>query len=216
MQEPIFREKKRDCNQRLTELGLNRDLLVEAVKHSIAARAGVTENDPASAAGYESWRAATRRMRELFLPPDWEKCSPKGVESIQNSKLKIRVSVLGTDENTANPHQDPQNRTPKGAGSESVTEVNRQLRLPFPAIKQPQQSNPNDGYSHWFLCIYDGGETVCAELSCPTEFEGGKVKGFVERILVLGPEEWRDIDPLRGIDDDSGPEVEISVQRKSK
>jgi len=213
MIEPIFVEKRLDCNRRLRELNLDRGQLVDVVMQAVAARAGVTDYDPVSAPGYEFWRGGTRRLRELLVGHGWEKATINGIEYVIDISRKNRLSVVATDDNTASPNGLPKNRTLKGPATEEAVENNKQLILPL-IFKDQKTIAPASEYTSWLLCIYDGGENVCAELSCPTEVLGGRFTHFNERIVILGPGEWNDIDPLQSTDDDFGPEIEINVQRK--
>ena len=59
---------------RLEELGVTRDELLEVVDAMVSARADCTSNDPPGAPGWSSWRMGTRRLREVkIVQEDLEK-----------------------------------------------------------------------------------------------------------------------------------------------
>ena len=48
-------------------------------------------------------------------------------------------------------------------------------------------------YSLWYLCIYDNGSKVRAELSRPIEFTAGYISKFIERIFILKDGDWEKV-----------------------
>ena len=72
-------------------------------------------------------------------------------------------------------------------------------------------------YVSWYICVYNEGDEVRAELSCPVEVEFGYVKDFHERIILVGPDGPHGASVRRrGPDDDFGSasEIDITVTRR--
>jgi hypothetical protein len=201
-------------NKRLRELSLvvpghadQRWGLLEAVRAAVAGRAGATDNDARSAAGYGAWNSPTRRLREVYREfKGWEKFEENGVEGILNHNLKLRIVVVSTDEGTCDLESSPRNRTPKGPARKSNIDLNNQMSLfgkSLPVIRA--------GYQTLELCIFDDGNDVRAELSLPVGFEDKRFLQFAERIFLIDPGEWIKI----AIDsDENGDDIEPEVRRR--
>lgn len=48
-------------------------------------------------------------------------------------------------------------------------------------------------YSLWYLCVFDNGAKVRAEVSRPSEFHLGYIIKFNERIFILNDGDWEKI-----------------------
>ena len=64
------------------------------------------------------------------------------------------------------------------------------------------QQDESDGYSSWYLCVYDDGNDV-RELSSPIGFKSGYFIKFSERIFILGPGDWSAVSTSNSDDDRS-------------
>lgn len=209
----IVRQDSSDVQARLAELGLTREQLLEVVRACVAGFTGATDNDPPGAPGWLSWRAGVRRAREVLLPLGWEK-SDSGISTVFSRSLKMRLAILNADEGTGSKDSVPQNRSRKGPNSERATQVNREMMpgaedWPIPAGK-PVESI--EDFATWHLCVNVGMDEVTAELTLLSDIEGGYYTGFIEKIIVVGPGEWKAIE-FSEPDDDS-PEPEVRVVRK--
>lgn len=204
-----------DRDERLNRLGTSREDWIEVVKACVAGRSGSTDNDAASAGGYLAWLLGTRRMREIFRAKELEKESLNGIEAVTNHKRKTRFAVVNTDVGTADRDRSPKNRTCKGPASERVVDLNNQYELGLcaPDGKVLTREDAGDGYVLWYLCVFDDGNTVRAELSSPVEFKSGFFKKFSERIFIIGPDEW-DAIILSEPDDEADDDYDIDVSRK--
>ena len=204
-----------ECKERLQRLGTSREEWIEVVKACVAGRGDATDNDPQSAGGQFAWIFGTRQMREIFRRKGLDKEVLNGVETVVDHKRRVRFAIVSTDGGTADRDRSPRNRTPKGAASEKITDLNNQYELGLvDSSGNPiTQKDESDGYSFWYLCVYDDGNEVRAELSSPVEFRSGYFIKFSERIFILGPDEWSDV-TISNPDDDPGLELEIDVRRK--
>lgn len=201
-------------DERLHRLNVKRDDLIDVVKACVAGRGDATDNDPQSAGGQFAWIFGTRRMREIFRPKGWEKEIFLGIETIVDRERKIKIAVVSTDKGTANSDRSPRNRTQKGPASEMIADLNNQYDLELvDRSGNPIALDNSDGYTFWYLCVFDDGDNVRAELSNPVKFASEYFVKFSERIFILGPDEWDEVS-ISDTDDDLGPEYQIDVTRK--
>ena len=168
----------------------DRQQLIEIVKAAVAARAQSTDDSPKSAASYYAWAAATMRLRQMFRRMGWEKGDESGIETVIEHERKKQIAVMSTDSGTADRNRSPRNRTIKGPASEKVVDLNNQHELFKHDEMGPRKEPP---YSLWYLCIYDNGSTVRAELSRPVGFSAGYISKFSERIFILEDGDWEKV-----------------------
>lgn len=208
---------------RLNDFDFSTEELLEVVGAMVAARNSCTENHPASAPGWYSWSEGGRRLREIgLMKADWFRDETNGVPAIINRKFGIKIAVCNTDDGTCRNEKDrvPQNRTKKGPATDRIAEENRQMILPGLEVAVSNVvpiSAPRDaaGITVYYLCVYHEGDDVRAELSCPSETEGGYFSDFVERIFLIGGEDDDDGGVSRKNDVPGDDEFDIPVIRKS-
>ena len=210
----VIRAEPWDRDRRLADLGLDRERLIEVVKDMVAARAGCTINDAKSAPGYSAWNAGVKGLRLQYLRDEgWERETLNGIETIKCSARRIRISVASTTADTGLPHGTPRNRTRKGPAAGRIIDLNGQTEL-FPNVARGKPEESQDGFSIWYLCVFDDNLQVRAELSRPTEFEDEHFVAFSERIFILGHGEWDDVE-FSSPDLDDGQDFDVPVTRKS-
>ena len=208
---------------RLDEMGLTYDELIEVVGAMVGERALCTDNDPPGARGWASWRMGIRRLRELLCRKEgWVKDDTDQVSSVLNQDRALRITVSNTDENTG--IEDlilhPRNRTEKGI---VTTRIVRQNQYSFMAILdgsmdvvQFPQATTSVPVITWYLCLYNEGDVVRAELSCPDDLENGFFAGFLERIILLGLETPDKDAPRRYGDNDGEDGPDVPVKRRTR
>jgi hypothetical protein len=206
---------------RLDELGLSLDKLIEVVEAMVGASAECTDNDPPGARGWSSWRMGTRRLREeMRSEPGWEKDEGDQISSILNASMGIRIAVSNTDDGTqVDEHgRFPQNRSRKGAATDRAVNTNQQTFINILDESMnvvPIAPRASREIVTWYLCTYSGGDVVRAELSCPVGLEDGFFTGFVERIFLIDPRDDGGPAVRRSTGgDDDGSEFDIPVTRK--
>jgi hypothetical protein len=97
---------------------------------------------------------------------------------------------MNTDLGTADQLRSPRNRTAKGPACEQVVDLNGQGEM----FRRHEMGAPKEPpYSFWYLCVFDDGKRVRAELSTPIEYAGNYVLGFSERIFILESDDWEKI-----------------------
>lgn len=206
---------------RLHELGLTRAQLLEVVAAMVGARADATENDPPMAASWSSWRMGTRRARDVLRPTTalgrWERDESGQISSVVNKLVGVRVIVSNTDDGTCEDSRHPQNRSRKGAGTDQLV-FDNQLSFLDALDSAPSASSSERPASkpiqNWYLCVYNQGDDVRAELSCPTLVDNGFFADFRERIeIVNSGDDWLERLRRAPSDGDDG-EFNIQVSRK--
>jgi hypothetical protein len=204
----ILHTERRIVDRRLRQyFNSTREQWIEVVKAAVAARGRCTDNNAKAAPGFYAWDAATARARQLFRREGWDKGDHNGIEIIVHHDLKKMIAVMNTDAGTCDLMRSPRNRTLKGPASESIIDLNNQGELFKASELGPDRERP---YQLWYLCIFDDGGRVRAELSRPSVFHGGYVVDFSERILILEDGEWEKValsPPSDAPDDDFAVEV---------
>jgi hypothetical protein len=181
---------------------------IDIVRAAVAARAGCTENDARSAPGFYAWNAATARARQIFRREGWEKGDHEGIETIWNADHRKMIAVMNCDAGTCALDRVPHNRTPKGNASDKVVALNTEMFKP--SEMTPLERRP---YSFWYLCIFDDGRQVRAEISRPVEYKGNQIVDYSERIFILQDGEWERI-IVETPSADDGQDFDIDVRRK--
>lgn len=206
----IIHSERRVADRRLRQyFNSNRQQWIDVVKAAVQARSRCTADNSKAAPGFYAWDAATARKRQIFRREGWESGDHNGIEVIINHQLKKMIAVMNTDSGTSDITRSPQNRTPKGSATEKVVDLNNQYEL-FRAHELSGTKEPP--YSLWYLCIFDDGAKVRAELSRPSEYRGGSVVKFNERIFILQGDDWERV--LLERDDGNTDAVQITVRRR--
>ena len=185
--------------QRLSELGLNRESLEKVAKVASGAKNDSTANDPANAPGTFSYIYGTRTLREEFVGEKWAIDQTESVEAIRNDELQIRVIFQNVDI-ACEADLTPRPRSRKGAGSERVCQGNM-----FPEFPMPEEN----GHATYYLMLAQDG---AFELSQPI-VRGGKFDEFVERIFIATADSL-DIDIADEQSTEAVNDLDIDVTRK--
>jgi hypothetical protein len=165
----------------------------------------------------------TRRLREVMLrEKNWEKDETDQISAVINQKLRIRIAVANTDDATGLEIEGhlPQNRSKKGAATDRAVQANQgsfidALDASLKVIPLKGGKEPTGPIKTWYLCVYNDGDTVRSELSCPSGLDNGFFTDFVERIFLDEGEEGGG-SAVRRRNDDGGkpPEFDIPVKRQ--
>lgn len=208
----VIHSDPRTVDRRLSQyFNSTRDQWVEIVKAAVAARARCTDDSPKSAPGYYAWEAATTRSRQMFRREGWVKGEENGIETIVNHGLKKKIAILNTDHGTCDKNRSPKNRTLKGSAQDRVIDLNDQYEMFKAGEMRKLAESP---YSLWYLCVFDDGAKVRAEVSRPSEFYMGYIIKFNERIFILNDGDWEKIVLATPAPLQPDQEFEINVRRK--
>lgn len=190
---------------RLTELELERNRLIAAGHHALAARTSASQLHPANAAGYFSYADGVKGLRAENMGDNWQFFRSEGVEGICNEELKLRVLFANVLEACGN--VSPQARSRKGAGSERVACGDMfdaaGVDLPVSVVKF------HGDYKTYYLMVDQNGSM---ELSLPI-VKGGNFLRCVERIFLIDGNDLDEID--FGLDEPvDEADLDIVVTRK--
>jgi hypothetical protein len=165
-----------------------------------------------------SRKEGSRRLREIGRAKGLQKAEIDQIPCVVDLKRKLRFSVSNTDDGTAIPFpRIPQNCSKKGPGTDRVVTDNQgslfdYLDAPIKVVPL-SMARPQPGIIvSWFLCTYCAGDEIRAELSCPIGVQAGFFTDFMERIVLIGPEDAGA--SSRRVLPDDGPEFDIPVKRK--
>lgn len=175
---------------RLAVLGLDEEILRQAIQRGFAEWAACTANHPPSFPGLLAWGETVRALRDLLAPLGWERSNEGNLPFTVNEAKTIALSVATGDEQTGDPDETPCTQSSKGPRTAGAVAVNaRQLDL-FPIAMLPQDLAKIRGEGQrmtWLLLLHrdEGGREVRCELSRPTSMsENQHVDGWIERIIL--------------------------------
>lgn len=206
---------------RLDELDLKLESLIEVVEAMVRAKAECTDNDPIGSPGWSAYRMGTRRLREVTLIKEgWAKDDTDQIASVLNQRLGIRIAVSNTDDATGvdDEGREPQNRSKKGAATDRAIQSNQLsfidvLDESLKVVSLDRQRQKSSSIVTWYVCVYSEGDEYRAELACPIGIEAGFYTGFVERIFLIGKEPGSS-GAARRRGGGNEPEFDIPVTRK--
>ncbi|RVK74508.1 hypothetical protein CN157_19470 [Sinorhizobium meliloti] len=202
---PITISEVGAVDRRLTQLQLEREKLVAAGHHALAAASSASPLHPANAAGMFGYMDGVKGLRAENLGGNWEFFREEGVEGISNDQLKVRVLFANVNQACGKPH--PKARSRKGAGSERVACGDMfeaaGLDLPVSVVKF------HGDYKTYYLMVDQSG---AMELSLPV-VKNGQFLRCIERIFLieggnLGEAEFSIDEPS------SNPDLDVVISRK--
>jgi hypothetical protein len=205
---------------RLMDLGWSVDELQDVVDAMVSARKDCTENDPPSAPGWMAWKSGTRRLREIGAEKGWEREVLDGVSWTRDMQRGIRIAVCNTNEHTAVFGGIPQHRVNRSRPATSKAVSCNQASffdsiLPSGIVPLSRIGPQPHRVVNWYLCVYDDGATVRAELSCPSSSDDGRFTSFYEQIhLPLADAGSASVEVFARSPDGPSNEFDITVTRK--
>ena len=207
-----------EVTNRLHELfGVSKEQLIEVVFKGIAARVDCTRHDPLSMPGIRCWGAATRGLRDLFVPLGWRADNTDNIPSVLHRRGHIKIAVTNSDNGTGIEVAHPQPSRDKGDGAQRAGFSNQGQEV-FSMIADDSLNDVGPGgNSFWYLCIFCLGDMIRAEILCPILGADGSFKDFRARIALITENDDNGGFPVRrdipeSPNSDSG--FEINVTRK--
>ncbi|UQI42493.1 hypothetical protein [Vreelandella venusta] len=199
----VFKDEP-SVNQRLNQLELSREKLLEVRTQAMSAAADATPFHPANAAGLFAYLQGVAALRRLFVGDEWRIERLDNMEFIRNDSLKIRVGFsnikIASEDDSS-----PKARSPRGAAAERACSHTFDM---FDHLL-PDASPTNDDITTYFFMMDSRG---AAELSCPT-VEFGNYYECYERIYISDGSDF-DIDPLLNEDGDTDNTFDPVVARR--
>ena len=191
-----------DVDRRLSELRLDRKLLLEVrdVAHNSSMNA--TPFHPANAAGTFAYQDGSWALRDRFVDKVWQPDQTDGIEAIKCEELKVRVAFSNVDV-ACNSFLIPKPRSKKGAGAERASGGDLFGGLPQYAPRE------TSGWSLFYLMMDENG---AVELTRPV-VKGGTFVAAVERLyLSRADDDEQDISSKDG--GNSATEFDPQIARK--
>ncbi len=212
-------QKPVEATDRLNYLGLNADILLQAVEFGLGYLTECTNHDPPSGRGIITWMKTTRMLRDLLIPHGWTKENSQNYATTVHPSKGWAIAVSQGDSRTGNPDMTPATRAEKGPATEKVVSVNQSGFASISA--DPNWRSPER--QTWILLLYqdEDADEVRAELSLPVVMNPeGYITEWSERIMLSSPDSrlGADLNPAAlgggSADDDSG-DIDIPVELKA-
>lgn len=187
----------------LSRLELEREKLIAAGHHALAAAASASPLHPSNAAGMFAYMDGVKGLRVENIGGNWVFFREEGVEGIRNDKLKLRVLYANVHQACRDTH--PKARSRKGAGSERVTCADMfesvGIDLPVTVVKF------RGDFKTYYLMVDQSG---AMELSLPV-VQNGQFLRCIDRIFLIEGGNLDDSDfDIDSPTDDSDLDVVIS------
>ena len=167
----------------LTKMKLRREILLDIASKTAGERANVDPTEPPPVIGFETWRWATRFLREEKAIQDdgWTICEEDQVSGIRNAARRIKLIACTTDENTGNLGRRPKNVTEKGPAQCRLIARNSGQMDFFGQAKE----EPRDDI--WYYCLHASERYISLEISRPDLVVAGIITNFSDRIILAQP-----------------------------
>jgi hypothetical protein len=188
-------------------LAVTRSEFFRIVFAAVSARADFQPHQPANAAGLLSYIHGTGALRDVFCPKGWELNRSGNIESVYNSASGIKIIFQNVDI-ACDPDHDPQAISGKGPAARKAVELGQEEM--FPELEDMPERKEANAFV-WYFCV--NAVEATAELSRPKSIVDRQFKGFHERIFIVRPGEWADID-VSDLEEEPSPEIEVSVTRR--
>lgn len=201
--------------QKLLDLGLDLNGLMEVIERGERARAEWVNFDPINAGGWDAYRYRVRAVREIYCPRGWKVFRMGGLEMTASADDKVRLITRSGDAGVGIADATPQ---PEGEIGDSTRTVSIGQSMLFGVewlgtekahLKRPEHET-------WMLLVHASDTVVRAELSLPSFVdEDAHVSDWLERILLPDfdpndPNGWREPKD----DDEVVETIDVPVIRK--
>jgi hypothetical protein len=209
-----------DVDERISELGLKREIFETAAKENYAAFASCTPNHPPTFPGLSAWAEMNRSIADSLIIARWgAKQSERNLPLVVNNSQTMAITASSGDEYTGRKEDFPGTSSAKGPCSADFVRANKRQQK-FAFMEDPTEIRAAmkiPGRSTWIYLVYRDltHNELRHELSRPISMsEDGHVNDWAERIIFssipLDPE-IRLVGNDTGTDGQSG---EITVEIK--
>ena len=205
-----------DVRNKLSDLGVPLELLIEAAQQGFAERLNATPFDPVTAAGTDAWRYPVRVLRAGLEEIGWRIDNPRNLPIVISDERGVNITVSSGDDFTGfDGARKPRSKNPKGVLIEEAITRNIFQGELFPeqvpiAVRKFDRTLK---YPTWIFLLHITENEIRAELSLPNSMDSGDyVDGWAERILISVPLPGSEF--LSDTDFDEGPEIRPIVTPK--
>ena len=183
MSVPRIIDVPHEVDTRLAELGLDQEIIAEALRQANLHWARKTDHHPRLYRYQIMWGETIAALRDLLAPRGWRKCDEGNYELTVNAARDLAIVVASGDEGTANPHRTPSNRSPKGRHTIDAVAANRQADM-FAELL-PASPATEKTLATWVLLHHRSDRNIQAELSKPNQMDDdGMIISWSERLLL--------------------------------
>ena len=174
-----------EVDSRLNELGLKREILLEAVYFGATYAAECTSHDPSSTAGFLQWAKAVRRLRDILVLSGWDVSNERNLPLTLHPSGRLAIGVASGDEHTGVPNETPSTRYGRGPATRQVVRGNQLSFADWSAEYADLESVATR--QTWFLLHFrdEVADETRVELSLALEMTPDKfVTRWAERIIL--------------------------------
>jgi hypothetical protein len=206
-----------DVRNRLAELGLDPEPLVEVVQRGHIAFVSCTANHPPMYPGLAAWAETVRALREYLIPKGWTRSDENIYSLVIDKTGGVAIAVATGDDGTGRQEVTPTTKAAKGPSTLDAVVANQfQLSL----FTEPQLISAPSGAPKadeqpltWILLIHRARNEVRSELSLPSSMgPDGHIDRWEERIILgaipLDPDFLEVVPPTL-------PGIEIEIKRRA-
>lgn len=226
------------ARNRLAELGLDEELLLEAVQVGFSARVSCTPHHPPGAPGYFGLAETVRTLRDRLTPKGWTPINESNLPLVISQERGVALAVSTGSKATGVKEGAPRTGSTKGPMTDRAVLVNqlelfadtgiiidfeRQRRLFSESEMMTGEPSENtlqlETRTTWILLVYCDIEAqkVRCELSCPIRMnDDGYVDEWKERIILTATP-FDGIDPSRITEPKgpSSPEIRVEIKKRA-
>lgn len=200
-----------EVKQELRSLGLTREVVQVVARAAAGAKVDTLPVDPCNAPGTFAYHFGVRHTRLQLLPlGGWRMGRNGNIEATINDTIGIQLWFQNVDQ--ACREREPQAIWDKGSGARDLVQRGLQRDL----FERPKDSSPvplGASLTVWIICVSTEGKRLCAEVSCPENFEGDQFEKFSRRIFVVDESLDSKPEPKKN-QDDGASDYEVKIARK--
>jgi len=204
------------ADDRLHRLGLAQDVLARVLLRADAEAKMTTDLEPPTAEGTVRYIKTVGVLREELVPLGWDYDNSKNFcRTIHPSRAFSIVTSSGDEYTGVDTGKNPSTKYSKGDLTALAVQRNAgqeafELGAEFdePMIERAELENI------WFLLQRPTADYIFAELSLPTQIEGGMIIEWEERIILppLSRQDPTPTDEVVRADDGDGYSVEVAMR----
>ena len=203
-----IRWRPAEVASRLTQLGVNQEILRAGPVWGLRQAVQTTRHDPASFYGIMLWGKTVRHLRDRLVPNGWTIDNKSNYPTTVSPDGTTAIAVAAGDWRTGLRDETPSTRSEKGPATENIVRRNQmQFHDLFPSFPA--------GVQTWLLLHFfeEEKEEIRVELSLPSSIDGdGFVIEWRER-LILDPVPFASSHGTQA-DDDDEQDLPIPVVRR--
>jgi hypothetical protein len=210
--------EKTDGNQRLVELGVPVEVLIQTAKDIATSRGNADEFHPVQAGGLLGWIAGVRTFRLGHANVGFSVSDVRGFSSVISPDRKLEAFIMSATKGVGRVTQGkaPRSKAPRGEQTLRRIEAN-QLSFPLEhlLVEEPSvESLPTEKRENWCFLYQVGKKAIFSEFSKPTAVdENGFVIGWAERIILDPIAIASDI--VHVAQDAETPNIDVEVKMKN-